>query len=68
MVQDQAEHILEAYFKQCAILVTCRDLATMAATLSNMGHNPVTGKGVYDHTAVKAILSIMFTCGMYDYS
>jgi glutaminase len=40
----------------------------MAATLSNMGRNPITGDLVFDHRCVKDMLSIMFTCGMYDYS
>ena len=31
------------YFRQCAVLVTARDLAVMAATLANRGINPVTG-------------------------
>src|SRR5262249_40393128 len=53
---------------QCSILINCRDLATMAATLSNMGINPITGEVVLDHQCVKDVLSIMFTCGMYDYS
>ena len=35
---------LENYFKQCSILVDCRDLAFMAATLSNGGVHPVTGQ------------------------
>jgi glutaminase len=68
MVHNQAEEALDLYFKQCSILVTCRDLATMAATLSNMGRNPHTGAGAFDHHSVKDVLSIMFTCGMYDYS
>jgi glutaminase len=68
MVHDQAEDALDLYFRQCSILVTCRDLATMAATLSNMGRNPLTGEVVFDHHSVKDVLSIMFTCGMYDYS
>jgi len=68
MVHDQAAEALDVYFKQCSILVTCRDLAMMAATLSNMGRNPVTGEAVFDHRCVKDMLSIMFTCGMYDYS
>jgi glutaminase len=33
-----------------------------------MGRNPLTGDAAYDHRSVKDILSIMFTCGMYDYS
>ena len=68
MVHDEAEIALDLYFKQCSILVTCRDLATMAATLANMGRNPLTGEQVFDVRCVKDVLSIMFTCGMYDYS
>jgi glutaminase len=68
MVHDEAEDALDVYFKQCSILVNCRDLATMAATLSNMGRNPITGQIAFDHRCVKDMLSIMFTCGMYDYS
>jgi glutaminase len=36
--------VVERYFKQCSILVTCHDLAVMAATLANRGINPITGK------------------------
>ena len=68
MVHDQAEDALDVYFRQCAILVTCRDLALIGATLANMGRNPVTGASVYDIASVRSMLAIMFTCGMYDYS
>ena len=40
----------------------------MAATLSNMGQHPLTGVHVFDINAVKRVLAVMFTCGMYDYS
>ena len=36
--------VVELYFQQCSIAVTCRDLGVMAATLANRGVNPVTGK------------------------
>jgi glutaminase len=68
LVHDEAEAALDLYFRQCAISVTCRDLANMSATLGNMGTNPLTGKGAFDIYSVKDMLSIMFTCGMYDYS
>ena len=68
MVHQKAEAALDVYFKQCSILVTCHDLAMMAATLANMGRNPLTGKEVFDIRCIRDILSIMFTCGMYDYS
>ena len=68
MVAGEAETALDIYFRQCAITVTSRDLAMMAATLSNMGRNPVTGHAVFELATVRDMLSIMFTCGMYDYS
>lgn len=68
MVHEEVEPALDLYFKQCSILVNCRDLAVMGATLANLGKNPLTGEEVYDIEAVKNMLSIMFTCGMYDYS
>ena len=68
MVHQDAEAALDVYFKQCSILVTCHDLAIMAATLSNMGRNPLTGAEAFDIRCIRDMLSIMFTCGMYDYS
>ena len=35
---------LENYFRQCSLLVDCRDLACMAATLANGGVHPSTGQ------------------------
>jgi glutaminase len=67
-IHDQVDASLDLYFKQCAILVNARDLATMAATLAHVGKNPITGKEVYEFNSVKSMLSLMFTCGMYDYS
>jgi glutaminase len=68
VVHSEAEAALDVYFKQCSILVTCRDLAMMAATLANMGRHPITGRSAFSTNYVKDVLSIMFTCGMYDYS
>ncbi len=68
MVHEEAEQALDVYFRQCAILVTCRDLAVMGATLANIGRNPLTGDMAYDIGSVRSMLAIMFTCGMYDYS
>jgi glutaminase len=62
------EPALDLYFQQCSILVTATDLARMGATLANIGENPFTGESVFDVAAVRDTLSVMFTCGMYDYS
>ena len=59
---------LETYFRQCAIRVTCRDLALMGATLANGGVNPMTGIRALPEQYVENVLSVMATCGMYDFS
>jgi glutaminase len=65
---DDLDELLELYFQQCSVLVTCRDLAMMAATLANGGVNPVTGERAVEQRYVKDVLSLMLSCGMYDYS
>jgi glutaminase len=59
---------LELYFKQCSMLVNCRDLAVMAATLANRGVNPITGRQAIRGEYVESVLGVMGTCGMYDYA
>jgi glutaminase len=60
--------VLDVYFRQCAVLVTARDCAIMAATLANRGVNPVTGEQVVSPYAVARTLSVMTSSGMYDYA
>ncbi len=59
---------LENYFRQCSLLVSCRDLAFMAATLANGGVHPLTGACALPAEHVERVLSVMATCGMYDYA
>ncbi len=59
---------LELYFLQCSVRVTARDLAMMGATLANLGVNPLTKENVFEMASVQDVLSVMATCGMYDYA
>lgn len=59
---------VELYFQQCSVSVTARDLGVMAATLANRGVNPVTGKQAIRGEYVESVLSVMGSCGMYDYA
>jgi glutaminase len=68
MVGERIEETLDLYFQQCSIMVTSHDLAVMGATLANGGINPLTGKRAIEPTYVKDLLSVMHTCGMYDYA
>ena len=68
MIEDRVDETLEIYFQQCAVLVTCRDLALMGATLAAGGVNPITGERALEARYVKDLLSIMLSCGMYDFA
>jgi len=59
---------VDVYFQQCSLLVHCRDLALMAATLANQGINPMTGERAIRDEHVESVLSVMASCGMYDSS
>jgi glutaminase len=67
-LRGDVDAVIDAYFRQCSLLVTCRDLATMAATLANRGTNPITGERALQPRYVENVLSVMSTCGMYDYA
>jgi glutaminase len=68
MIRDRVEETLELYFQQCSLLVNCHDLVVLGATLANGGVNPVTGDRAIRAEYVKDVLSIMASCGMYDYA
>ena len=68
VIDEYLHESLQQYFAQCSVLVNCRDMAMMAATVANMGRNPVTGKQVFDFRYLKYMLTVMFTCGLYDYA
>ncbi len=65
---DEALESLDAYFRQCSILVDCRDLGMMAATVANGGVNPVTRTRAVVSDYIPNILGVMSSCGMYDYA
>ncbi len=60
------DEIVESYIAQCSVLVDCRDLAVIAATLASGGRNPITGRRVASPATVRDVLSVMATAGMYD--
>jgi glutaminase len=68
MLDGDVEQMLDLYFRQCSFLVTCRDLAVAGATLANRGRNPITGERALSSRYVGNVLSVMQTCGMYDFA
>lgn len=66
VIGDDIEESLDLYFKQCSINANAKDLAAMAATLANNGIQPLTQKRIYKEENITRMISLMFTCGMYD--
>jgi glutaminase len=66
IVDTDPDDVVDLYFRQCSIDVTCRDLGVMAATMANNGVNPITRTRVAAPALVERVLSVMTTCGMYD--
>ncbi|CAD5225676.1 unnamed protein product [Bursaphelenchus xylophilus] len=59
---------LDLYFQLCSLETDCESAAVMAATLANGGVCPLTGESCVTHRACRDVLSLMYSCGMYDYS
>lgn len=68
MIAGDVDEHLDLYFRQCSLLVNARDLAMIGATLANGGVNPVTRQRALSAENVRSVLSVMNTCGMYDYA
>ncbi|TVP66595.1 MAG: glutaminase A [Nitriliruptor sp.] len=68
LLTGDVEAILTRYLKQCSVHVTTTQLATMAATLATGGTNPLTGERALPRRRVRDVLSVMHTCGMYDFA
>ncbi|KAJ9586855.1 hypothetical protein L9F63_019537 [Diploptera punctata] len=59
---------MDFYFQCCSMEATCDTMAVISATLANGGICPITEEKVLKPEAVRDVLSLMHSCGMYDYS
>ena len=67
-LQNPVEDVLSIYFRQCAIAMSCRQLARAALYLAFDGNDPVTGDEIVIPSRSRRINSLMMTCGHYDNS
>jgi glutaminase len=59
---------LEFYFRCCSIEHTTHAMSIFGATLANAGFCPLTNENVFHPNTVRNCLSLMSSCGMYDFS
>jgi glutaminase len=66
VLTNPVELTLGVYFHQCAIAMSCRQLAMAARFLAHNGRNPSTGMSVVSAERARRINALMLTCGHYD--
>ncbi|MBQ4822262.1 glutaminase [Aquimarina sp. MMG016] len=65
-IKNDIEIVLDFYIYQCAIEMSCMEIATAFMIYVNGGKKMTTNKSILSHHKVKRINAIMQTCGFYD--
>jgi glutaminase len=65
-IQHETEDVLNSYYHQCAIEMSCVELARAFLFLANAGKVPVSGERILTASQAKRINALMLTCGFYD--
>ncbi|MBR0558483.1 glutaminase [Neokomagataea anthophila] len=65
-ILNPVERTLDFYFHQCALTMSCGQLAEMGAYLMTGGINPRTGERVMSRRHAQTVLALMMMCGHYD--
>lgn len=58
--------VLDVYFQQCAIAMTCEQVACAAGYLCRDGRHPLAGLPVLSAAQTRRVNALMLTCGTYD--
>lgn len=65
-LSSEVPAVIEAYCRQCAIEMSCVDLARAMTVLANHGAMPGSSERILDISAAKRLNALMLTCGTYD--
>ena len=66
-IQNDVEEVLDFYFHQCSLEMTCKELAHSFFFFANEGKTKA-GKQILSQSQVKRLNALMQTCGFYDES
>lgn len=65
-LRQPIDAVLDFYFYQCSLAMSCVDLARGFLFLANRGHCPWSGKALLSPDLARRINALMLTCGTYD--
>lgn len=66
-IQNDVDVVLDFYFHQCSLEMTCKELAHSFFFYANEGKS-INGESILNTSQVKRLNAIMQTCGFYDES
>lgn len=65
-IHNKVREVLDVYFHQCSLSMSCSDLSKAFLYLANEGVIPSTEKTIIPKKSSDRINALMLTCGMYD--
>lgn len=68
IIDEDVEELMDLYTKQCAIEMTCIDLARIGLVFALDGRDPHSGEPIMPLDVARICKTFMVTCGMYNAS
>ncbi len=65
-LHNPVDTVIDSYCRQCAISMSCMELAQAGSFLANHGTIPWSGQMILDSSSAKRLNAVMLTCGTYD--
>jgi len=65
-LENPADKVLDVYFHQCSLTMSCVDLSRAFLFLANKGFSPLINEEITTMRQTKRINSLMLACGLYD--
>ncbi|GHA74673.1 L-glutaminase [Pontibacter akesuensis] len=65
-IKNDVEEVLDFYFHQCSITMSCKELSQAFIVFANKGNLLDTDRQLLTGKQVKRINALMLTCGFYD--
>ncbi|MGE4466097.1 glutaminase [Sphaerochaeta sp.] len=68
VLKNSVDEVLDVYFHQCSLAMSCKDVAKATLYLANHGYCPEKGRQVIANSQTRRINALLMTCGMYESS
>lgn len=65
-LDNDIDSVLEVYFHQCSLAMSCSDLCKISLFLANGGVSTLNNQPIVSLSQAKRINALMLTCGLYD--